>query len=58
MMIKNQENGERIMKLVKIGKTMVAGLCIAATLVGAAVPTMALSHAGYKSESKFINIAY
>lgn len=46
------------MKLVKIGKTMVAGLCIAATLAGAALPTMALSPAGYKSESKFINIAY
>lgn len=37
------------MKLVKIGKTMVAGLCIAATLAGAALPTMALSPAGYTS---------
>jgi hypothetical protein len=58
MMIKNQENGERIMKLVKIGKTMVAGLCIAATLAGAALPTMALSPAGYKSGIRFIKIAY
>ena len=37
------------MKLVKIGKTMVASLCIAATLAGAALPTMALSPAGYTS---------
>ena len=46
------------MKLVKIGKTMVAGLCIAATLAGGALPTMALSPAGYKSEIRFIKIAY
>ena len=37
------------MKLVKIGKTMVASLCIAAILDGAALPTMALSPAGYTS---------
>ena len=37
------------MKLVKIGKTMIASLCIAATLAGAALPTMALSPAGYTS---------
>lgn len=37
------------MKLVKMGKTMIAGLCIAATLAGAAVPAMAVSPAGYTS---------
>lgn len=46
------------MKLVKIGKPMVAGLCIAATLAGAALLTMALSPAGYKSGIRFIKIAY
>lgn len=40
------------MKLVKIGKTMVAGLCIAATLAGAALPTLAVSPAGYTSLSQ------
>lgn len=39
------------MKLVKIGKTMVASLCIAAILAGAALPTMALSPPGINWES-------
>lgn len=40
------------MKLVKCGKIVVASLCIAATLSGAAVPAMAVSPAGYTSLSQ------
>lgn len=37
------------MKLVKCGKIAVAGLCMVATLAGAAMPALAISPAGYTS---------